>query len=290
MGDYAGELPRKFISFHCLESESNELKDINTEGTENFPDPPQRTDTDVECGGGGSECPEKRIVDLQVMPVGEVHMESPKRINVPNLTNVVESVEGDSQIIVSHLLGEILEVLDDSRLRQMIENAPVDFGNVLEGERSTGDVRGITTGQFTENVTFLDNAVDSGSVNRTSTPSKDTVRVSGKRKSFGCEVELGSVFHPNIVVFEIRDGSGEESVALPSENGRVNAGKAFLSIDYPEKTLTEFRSLDLKVMARAKAGEFGPGSHVVSSDGSVSVSTVGSSGGPPDVGAVRTTY
>ena len=40
MGEHVGELPRKFISFHCLENESNELKDGNTEGTENFPDLP----------------------------------------------------------------------------------------------------------------------------------------------------------------------------------------------------------------------------------------------------------
>ena len=97
------------------------------------------------------------------MPVGEVHMESAERVIVPNLINVVESVQDDtrddSHIIMSHLLGEGLDVLDDSELRQLIENAPVEFGTVLEEERSTADVRGVTTGQFTENVTFLDNAV-----------------------------------------------------------------------------------------------------------------------------------
>ena len=29
MGEYAGGLPREFISFHCLEKESNELKESN---------------------------------------------------------------------------------------------------------------------------------------------------------------------------------------------------------------------------------------------------------------------
>ena len=47
MGEYAGELPRKFTSFHCLENESNVLKDRNTEGTENNPDLPQRSDTEI---------------------------------------------------------------------------------------------------------------------------------------------------------------------------------------------------------------------------------------------------
>ena len=38
MAEYAGELPRKFLSFHCLEKESNESTDSNTERTENYPD------------------------------------------------------------------------------------------------------------------------------------------------------------------------------------------------------------------------------------------------------------
>ena len=47
MGEYAGELPRKFISFHCLENEYNVPKDHNTEGTENYPDLPQRSEVDI---------------------------------------------------------------------------------------------------------------------------------------------------------------------------------------------------------------------------------------------------
>ena len=43
-------------------------------------------------------------------------------------------------------------------------------------------------------------------------------------------------------------------------------------------------------MARAKAPELGPDSHVVSSDGMVRVPTVDSSGGLPDANAVRTKY
>ena len=42
------------------------------------------------------------------------------------------------------------------------------------------------------------------------------------------------------------------------------------------------------MMARAKTQEVGPGSHAVSSDGMVRVPRVGSSGGLPDVNAVRT--
>ena len=47
MGEYAGELPRKFISFHCLENESNVPKGHNTEETENYPDLPQRSEVEI---------------------------------------------------------------------------------------------------------------------------------------------------------------------------------------------------------------------------------------------------
>ena len=117
MGEYAGMLPRKFISFHCLENESNEPQESNTEGTEKFPALPQRSESDVESSVGG-ESPEKRLTDLEVGPVYEIRQESTEGVDVPNLPNVVESVQNvshhESQITVSHLLGESLEVLDDS--------------------------------------------------------------------------------------------------------------------------------------------------------------------------------
>ena len=66
----------------------------------------------------GGESPEKRLTDLEVGPVYEIRQESTERVDVPNLPNVVESVQNvshhESQITVSHLLGESLEVLDDS--------------------------------------------------------------------------------------------------------------------------------------------------------------------------------
>ena len=66
MGDYAGELPRKFISFHCLEIESNVLKDRNTEGTENYPDLPQRSESDIVVTEETETSPTKSLARLQV--------------------------------------------------------------------------------------------------------------------------------------------------------------------------------------------------------------------------------
>ena len=125
---------------------------------------------------------------------------------------------------MSHLLGESLDVPDYSGLRQLIENAPEEFGTVLEEERSTADFRGVSAGQFTGNVTFMDNADDLESGNRTSTSSKNGVRVSSKRKALGAEVEIGSVFHPKLVASEIGDGIDKGSVALRSGIEKGNDG------------------------------------------------------------------
>ena len=227
MGEHAGLLPRKFISFHYLENETNEPKESNNEGAENFPDLPQRSESDVKCSGS-SESPEKKLVDLEVMQVCEIRKESTEGVPVPNLPNVVKSVQGvshdESQTIMSHLLGKSLDVLDDSGLRQLIENVPVEFGTGLEEERSGAGVREVNVGQSTENVTSLDNVMDLENGNRTSTPSKDVVYASGKRKAKGSESEAESVLRPKIVAFEIGDGSDEESMAFQVKLGELMRG------------------------------------------------------------------
>ena len=233
-------------------------------------------------------------VDLEVMPVCEIRKESPEGVVVPNLPNVVESMQGvshdENQNIVSHLLGESLEVLDDSGIRQLIENVRVEFRSLLYEEQSCAVVRGVSVGQITESVTFLDDVMNLESGNRTSTPSKDAIHAGGKRKVEESETEAECVLRPKIVAFEIGDGSDVESMPFGSDIRKANAGKPCLSSDGADRTMTEFGLSELEMMARAKTQELGPDSHVVSSDGMVRVPTVGSSGELPDANAVRTKY
>ena len=130
--------------------------------------------------------------------------------------------------------------------------------------------------------------MDLESGNRTLTPWKNVVDASGKRKAKGAEAAAECLLRPKIVAFEIWDGSDEESVAIRSEIGRVNAGKSLHSSDCADKTLTEFGLSELEMMAKAKAQALGPESHVVPSDGMVRDPTVSSSGESVDVGNVRT--
>ena len=65
-GEYAGELPHKLISFHCLENESNVPKDHNTERTENYPDLPQRSEVEIVVIEETETSPTKNLAVLQV--------------------------------------------------------------------------------------------------------------------------------------------------------------------------------------------------------------------------------
>ena len=163
----------------------------------------------------------------------------------------------ESQIVVSLLLGESLEVLDDSGLRQLIENVPVEFGNGLDEEKSCAVVRGVNVGQVTESVTFLDDVMNLESGNRTSTPSKDVIHAGGKQRVEESETEAECVLRRKIVAFEIGVGSGEESMAFRSEIERVNVGNSCLSSDCADRTLTEFELSELEMMARQKLRSWG---------------------------------
>ena len=91
MGKYAGELPRKFISFLCLENESNVPKDRNTEGTENLPDLPQRSEVKIVVFEETETSPTKSLAVLQVTGGKETMVE--ERGNVDKECLIVSSQE-----------------------------------------------------------------------------------------------------------------------------------------------------------------------------------------------------
>ena len=128
--------------------------------------------------GGDDESPEIKIFDLQVMSDGDVEISQSRGVEGQDLTDVVEPVEGDnrddSHFIVNLLLCENSDVLDDCGLQQLIENDPVKFGTVLEGE-SVIEFEKVTASHITESVTLLDKVVEFEKVNQTSTPVRAAV-------------------------------------------------------------------------------------------------------------------
>ena len=133
MGEYAGELPRKFISFHCLENESNVPKDHNTEGTENYPDLSQRSKVEFMVIEETETSPTKSLAVLQV--TGGKKTRSEKRGNV----NEESFVAGSQECLLSSSdeesegLEKFLRDKHESLGGDGIENiAEVDPAGVLE--------------------------------------------------------------------------------------------------------------------------------------------------------------
>ena len=91
MGEYAGELPRKFISFHCLENESNVPKDRDTEETENYSDLPQRSEVEIVVIEETEPSPSKSLAVLQVTGGKKTMVEEGVNVNAESL--VVASQE-----------------------------------------------------------------------------------------------------------------------------------------------------------------------------------------------------
>ena len=86
MGEYAGELPRKFISFLCLENESNvPAKDHNTEGIENYPDLPRRSNVEIVFIEETETSPTKSLAVLQVTGGKETMVEERENVNEDGL-------------------------------------------------------------------------------------------------------------------------------------------------------------------------------------------------------------
>ena len=91
MGEYAGEVPRKFTSFHCLQNESNVAEDHNAEGTENYPHLPQRSEVQIVVIEETEASPTKSLAVLQV--TGGKKTMSEERGNVDKECVIVGSQE-----------------------------------------------------------------------------------------------------------------------------------------------------------------------------------------------------
>ena len=84
MGFYAGNLPRKFISFHCLKIDPNEKDGRNTEGVENIANFPQASNSETE------NPPSKIFVAMQFAAVSDL-------VSKDNVNVVAEDVKIENQ-------------------------------------------------------------------------------------------------------------------------------------------------------------------------------------------------
>ena len=133
MGEYAGELPRKFISFHCLENESNVPKDHNTEGTENYPDLPQRSDVEIVVIEETETSPTKSLAVLQVKGGKETMVKGTGSVNKESLVvgsqECLLSSSDEGSEGLEKFLRDKLESFGGEGIENIVE---VDPAGVLE--------------------------------------------------------------------------------------------------------------------------------------------------------------
>ena len=179
-GEYAGELPRKFISFHCLENESNVPKDLNTEGTENYPDLPQRSEVEIVVIEKTETSPTKSLAVLQVTGGKEAMVEERGDVNreclIVGSQECLLSSSDEGSEGLEKFLRDKLESFGGEGIENIVE---VDPAGVLELLDANLMDRGITgSGVVTVDDEILRSRVDD--ISR-SELRKKTIRSGSKR-------------------------------------------------------------------------------------------------------------
>ena len=162
MGEYAGELPRKFISFHCLENESNVPKDCNTEESENYPDLPRRSGVEIVMIEETGTSPSKSLAVLQV--AGGKKTMSEERGNVDKESFAVGSQEcllsssDEGSEGLQKFLRDKLESLGGDGIENIAEVDPAGVLELLDSDLVNRDNTG--RGMVTSDNEFPRSQVD----------------------------------------------------------------------------------------------------------------------------------
>ena len=256
MGEYAGELPRKFISFHCLENGSNEPKDHNTEGTENYPDIPQRSEVEIVVIEVTETSPTKSLAVLQVTGGEKTISEERGNVNKESLAVGSQECLLSSSDEGSEGLEKFLRDKLESLGGDGIENiAGVDLAEVLELlDSDLVDRDNTGTGVVTADDKFPRSQVDE--ILRAELGGK---KIDVRSKRSLCDVELGVADErPSMsVAFEVDDSGGKSFCDRYTGIGVSDAGQSFPSSSRPDDT--EYGTSELESIARRGVGNLSGG-------------------------------
>ena len=256
MGEDAGEMPRKFISFHCLENESNVPKDLNTEGTENYPDLPQRSEVEIVVIEKTETSPTKSLAVLQVTGGKEMMVEERGDVNkeclvVGSQECLLSSSDEGSEGLEKFLCHK-LESFGGEGIENIVE---VDPAGVLELLHSNLMDRGNTgSGVVTVDDKIPRNRVDD--ILRSELREK-TIGGGSKRPS--CDVDIGVADgRPSkSVAFEIDDAGGRLFAESCTLVGVSDAGRSFPSSSRPDDT--DYGKSELESIARRRVSDLSGG-------------------------------
>ena len=256
MGEYAGELPRKFISFHCLGNESNVPKDHNTDGTENFRDLPQRSEVEIVVIEETETSPTKSLAVLQVTGGKEAMVE--ERGNV------------DKECLVASCQECLLSCSDEGSggLEKFLRDKLESFGgegieNIVEVDRTRVidllDANLMDRGNPGNGVVTVDDEISRSRVDDILRSELREKNIGGGSKRPLCDVDTGVADErpSKSVAFDIDDAGGRLFSERCTLVGVSDVGQSFLSSSRPDDT--DYGTSELESTARSRVGDLSAG-------------------------------
>ena len=256
MGEYAGELPRKFISFHCLANESNVPKDHNTEGAENYPDLPQRSEVKIVVSEETETSPTKSLAVLQVTGGKKTMVEESGNVNEESLVvgsqECLLSSSGEGSEGLEKFLRDKFESLGGDGIENFAE---VDPAGVLE----LLDSNLVDRGNTGSGVVTVDDEIPRGQVDSILRSELQEKTTGGRSKRSLCDVDFGVVDErpSKSVAFEFDDSGGRLFSDRCTLVGVSDAGQSLPSSSRPGDT--DYGTSELESIARRRVGSLSGG-------------------------------
>ena len=252
MGEYAGELPRKFISFHCSENESNVPKDHNTEGTENYPDLPQRSEVEIVVIEETETSPTKSLAVLQMTGGKEMMVEERGDVNkeclIVGSQECLLSSSDEGSEGLEKFLREKLELFGGEGIENIVEVDPAGVLELLNANL-------MDRGNPGSGVVIVDDE-------NPRSPVDDILRSELREKSIGggskrplCDVDVGVADErpSKSVAFEIDDAGGRLFAERCTLVGVSDAGQSLPNSSRPDDT--DYGTSEMKSIARRRVGD-----------------------------------
>ena len=256
MGEYAGELPRKFISFHCLKNESNVPKDCNTEESENYPDLPRRSGVEIVMIEETETSPSKSLAVLQV--AGGKKTMSEERGNVDKEGFAVGSQEcvlsssDEGSEGLQKFLRDKLESLRGGEIENIVEVDPAGVLELLDSDLVNRDSTG--RGMVTGDNEFPRSQVDK--ILRAELGGQE-IGVGMKRPLCDVELDVADERPSKSVAFDVEDSIGKSVCNRYPVIGMSDAGQSFPSSSRLDET--EYGTSELESIARRRVDNLGGG-------------------------------
>ena len=256
MGEYAGELPREFISFYCLDNESNVPKNHNTERTENYPDLPQRSEVEIVVIEETETSPTKSLAVLQVTGgketmVGERGNMNKKCLIVGSHECLLSSSDEGSEGL-EKFLQDKLESFGGEGIENIVEVDPAGVLELLDANLMDRGNRGI-------GVVTVDDEIPRSRLDDILRSELREKNIGGGSKQPLCDVDidLADDRPSKSVAFEIDDAGGRLFSERCTLVGVSDIGQSFPSIYQPDDT--DYGTSELESIARRRVGDLSEG-------------------------------